>query len=151
MVPRGTTNSPDIPYTFNPLFGVGDRIADSQTYKALEGLAKAANTWNQLKCNVLPQQGRELLRELASRNSDLANSLKSGLTKGTLRFYDHRTHRNPICGILRGWMSRHLRSRKDSQKHLQQARSERRFRDGLPLVQRHNGTRPQRCVRSVNL
>ena len=36
-----------------------------------------------------PQQGRELLRELAARNSYLATSLKSGITKGTLRFYDH--------------------------------------------------------------
>ena len=37
---------------------------------------------------MCPQQGQELLRELAARNSDLANSLKSGITKGTLRFYD---------------------------------------------------------------
>ena len=36
-----------------------------------------------------PQQGQELLREMAARNSDLANSLKSGITKGTLRFYDN--------------------------------------------------------------
>ena len=88
-MPRGTTNSPVIPYSFNPLFCVGDRVADNQPYKALEGLAKAAHTWSQLKRNVQPRQGRELLLELASRNSDLANSLKSGLTKSTLRFYDH--------------------------------------------------------------
>ena len=57
---------------------MGERIADSQTYKALENLAKAANTWKQWKRNMPPQQGRELLRELAARNSDLANSPKSG-------------------------------------------------------------------------
>ena len=68
---------------------MGNRVADSQPYKALENFAKAANTWNQLKWNVQPQQGRELLRELTARNSDLATSLKSGITKGTLRFYDH--------------------------------------------------------------
>ena len=36
-----------------------------------------------------PQQGQELLRELAAQNNDLANSLKWGITKGTLRFYDN--------------------------------------------------------------
>ena len=76
-MPRGASHSPDIPFKFRPLFGVGSRLADSQTYKALENLAKVANTWSQLKRNVQPQQGRELLRELAARNSDLATSLKS--------------------------------------------------------------------------
>ena len=64
-------------------------MAESQPYKALENLAKAANVWKQWKRNVPPQQGHELLRELAARSSDLANSLKSGITKGTLRFYDN--------------------------------------------------------------
>ena len=68
---------------------MGERIADSQPYNALENLAKAANTWKQWNRNVPPQQGQELLRELAARISDLANSLKSGITKGTLRFYDN--------------------------------------------------------------
>ena len=68
---------------------MGECIADSQPYKALENLAKAANTWKQWKRNVPPQQGQDLLRELAAWNSDLANSLKSGITKGTLRFYDN--------------------------------------------------------------
>ena len=89
VVPRGASHSPEIPYKFKPLFGVGERIADSQPYKALENLAKAANTWKQWKRNMPPQQGQDLLRELAARNSDLANSLKSGITKGTLRFYDN--------------------------------------------------------------
>ena len=75
VVPRGVTNSPDNPYKLNSLFGVGARIAEGQPYKDLEVLAKAANTWNQIKRNVQPQQERELLRELASRNSELANSL----------------------------------------------------------------------------
>ena len=89
VVPRGSSHSPEIPLKFKPLFGVGERIADSQPYKALENLAKAANTWKQWKRNVPPQQGQNLLRELAARNSDLANSLKTGITKGTLRFYDN--------------------------------------------------------------
>ena len=88
-MPRGTSRSPDIPCKFKTLFGVGNRVADSQPYKALENLAKAANTWNQLKRNVQPQQGRELFRELTARNNDLVTSLKSVITKGTLRFYDH--------------------------------------------------------------
>ena len=89
VVPREPSHSPEIPFKFKPLFGVGERIADSQPYKALENLAKAANTWKQWKRNVPPQQGQDLLRELAARNSDLANSLKTGITKGTLRFYDN--------------------------------------------------------------
>ena len=88
-MPRGTSRSPNIPCKFKPLFGVGNRVADSQPYKALENLAKAANACNQLKRNVQPQQGRELLRELTERISDLVTSLKSGNTKGTLSFYDH--------------------------------------------------------------
>ena len=89
VVPRGASHSPDIPFKFKPLFGKGSQIADSQTCKALENLAKAANTWSQLKRNVQPQQGCQLLRELAAQNSDLATSLESGITKGTLHFYDH--------------------------------------------------------------
>ena len=89
VVPRGASHSLKIPCKFKPLFGVGERIVDSQPYKALENLAKAANTWKQWKRNVRPQQGQELLRELAARNRDLANSLKSGITEGTLRFYDN--------------------------------------------------------------
>ena len=89
VLPRGASHSPEIPYKFKPLFGVGERIANSQPFKALENLAKAANTWKQWKGYVPPQQGQDLLRELAARNSDLANSLKSGITKGTIRFYDN--------------------------------------------------------------
>ena len=89
VVPRGGSHSPEIPCKFKRLFGVGERIADSQPYKALEILAKAAYTWKQWKRIVPAQQGQELLRELAARYSDLANSLKSGITKGTLRFYDN--------------------------------------------------------------
>ena len=92
MVPRGVSDSPGIPFKLKPLFGVGNRVADSQPYKALEALAKAANTWSQLKRNVQPQQGRELLRELAARNSEIASFheiARSGILKGTLRFYDH--------------------------------------------------------------
>ena len=89
VVTRGVSDCPDISFKFKLLFGVGNRVADSQPYKALEDLAKKANTWSQLKRNVQPLQGLELLRELAARNSDLANSLKSIITKGSLRFYNH--------------------------------------------------------------
>ena len=68
---------------------MGDVIADSQPDHALEGPAKAANKWSQLNRNVQTQQGKKILRELATRNSNLENSLKSGITKRTLRFYDH--------------------------------------------------------------
>ena len=89
FVPRGASHSPDIPCRCKPLFGVGNRVADRQPYKALENLAKSANVWKQWKRNVPPKKGQEILRELAARNSDLVNSLKSGITKGTLRFYDN--------------------------------------------------------------
>ena len=89
VVPRGASHRPDIPFKFKPIFGVGNRVADSQPFKSLENLAKEANTWSQWKRNVPPQQGCELLRELIARNSDLATSLKSGMTKGTLSFYDN--------------------------------------------------------------
>ena len=46
-VPRGASHSPEIVCKFKPLFGVGECISDSQPYKALENLAKAANTWKQ--------------------------------------------------------------------------------------------------------
>ena len=94
---------------------MGERIADSQPYKALENLAKAANTWKQWKRNKPPQQGQELLRELAARNSDLANSLKSGITKGTLRFYDNA--RDTSAPALSP-SQRMNESPKDSQKHV---------------------------------
>ena len=56
VVPSGASYSPDVPYIFKPLFGVDNREGDSQPYKALENLAKAANIWKQWKRNVLPQQ-----------------------------------------------------------------------------------------------
>ena len=56
VVPRGASHSPDIHFKLKPLFRVGSRIADSQTYKALKNLAKAANTWSQLKRNLQPKQ-----------------------------------------------------------------------------------------------
>ena len=59
VVPRGASHTPEIPCKFKPLFGVGEHIADSQPYKALENLAKAANTWKQWKRNVPPQQGQD--------------------------------------------------------------------------------------------
>ena len=119
VVPGGASHSPDISCRFKPLFGVGERIADSQPYKALENLAKAANTWKQWKRNVPSQQGQELLRELAARNSDLANSLKSEITKGTLRFYDNaRDTSAPALSHSQRMNVSSSSSTQDSQKHV---------------------------------
>ena len=40
VVRRGATNSLDIPYRFNPLFGAGDEIADSQATRPLNDYLK---------------------------------------------------------------------------------------------------------------
>ena len=51
----------------------GQKIADTQQNKALKDLALAANRRSQLKRNI---------------NLEIANALKTGLSKSTLRFYD---------------------------------------------------------------
>ena len=70
-------------------FWSGQSSSRQSAVQSSGDLAKAANTWNQLKRNVQPQQGCELLRELTAQNSDLATSLKNRITKGMLRVYDH--------------------------------------------------------------
>ena len=49
-------------------------------------LARAANSWSQYRRNLPPDGGKLILKEHATRHSDLADSLKSGLNSNTLRF-----------------------------------------------------------------
>ena len=82
VVPRGST-SPTVPPGFKPLFSLDGNVADSEPYKALAELARAANKWSQFK---FTGWGKKVLKELATRHSDLAHSLKSDLNYNTLRF-----------------------------------------------------------------
>ena len=66
----------------------GQKIADTRQYKALEDLALAAYCSSQLKRKIRVEIGRKLMRELGSRNNEIANALKTSLRKSTLRFYD---------------------------------------------------------------
>ena len=85
VVPRGTSN-PTIPTRFKPLFSLDGNVADSEPYKALADLARAANKWSQFRRNLPPDAGKMVPKELTTRHSNLAHSLKSGLNSNTLRF-----------------------------------------------------------------
>ena len=85
VVPRGSS-SPTLPTRFKPLFSLDRNVADSEPYKALADLARAANRWSQFRRNLPPDGGKLVFKELATRHSDLAHSLKSGLNSKTLRF-----------------------------------------------------------------
>ena len=85
VVPRGSS-SPTLPTRFKPLFSLDGNVADSEPYKALADLARAANKWSQFRRNLPPDAGKLVLKELATRHSDLAHSLKFGLNSNTLRF-----------------------------------------------------------------
>ena len=79
VVKRGS-HSPDVPLRFKKIVP-GQKIADTKQYKALEVLARAANRWSQLKRNFNTKTGRSLMRELGSRNTEIDNALKTGLSK----------------------------------------------------------------------
>ena len=85
VVPRGSS-SPTIPTRFKPLFSLDGNVADSEPYKALANLARAANRWSQFRRNLPSDAGKLVLKEPTTRHSDLAHSLKSGLNSNTLRF-----------------------------------------------------------------
>ena len=85
VVPRGSSSS-TLPTRFKPLFSLDGNVADSEPYKALADLARAANRWSQFRRNLPPDGGKLVFKELATRHSDLAHSLKSGLNSNTLRF-----------------------------------------------------------------
>ena len=57
IVPRGST-SPTDPPRYKPLFSLDGNVADSDPYKVLADLARAANTWSQFKRN-LPPDGKK--------------------------------------------------------------------------------------------
>ena len=63
-------------------------MAESEPYKALADLARAANKWTLYKRNLPPDGGKRVLKELSSRHSDLAHSLKTGLTRNKLHFLE---------------------------------------------------------------
>ena len=86
VVPRGSSSPHESP-TFDPMFSVGSKVSESELYRALEDLAKAANAWAQQKRNLPLEKGRLIMRELVTRHSGLANSHKAGLTRNTFRFY----------------------------------------------------------------
>ena len=71
------------------------KVADSEPYKACADLASAANVWNQNKRNLPVESGRLVLKKFASSQSDFANTLKCGLTRIIIRFYDHVTEPVP--------------------------------------------------------
>ena len=84
MVRRGSLN-PDAALHFKKSFP-GQKIAETQQYKLLEDLARAANRWSQLKRNTNIETGLKLMRELGSCNNEIANALKTGLSRSTPRF-----------------------------------------------------------------
>ena len=94
VVPRGSL-SPQITPRFNPMFSLEGNIAESEPYKALADLARAANNWTQQKRNLPPDGGKRVLQELSSRHSDLAQSLKTGLSRKTLCFAEDRSATTP--------------------------------------------------------
>ena len=61
VVPRGST-SPTVPPGFKPLFSLDGNVADSEPYKALAELARAANKWSQFKRNLPPDGGKRSSR-----------------------------------------------------------------------------------------
>ena len=85
IVPRGST-SPTVPPRFEPPFSLDGNVAVSEPYKALAELTRAVKKWSHFKRNLPPDGGKKVLKELATRHSELAHSLKSGLNHNTLRF-----------------------------------------------------------------
>ena len=75
VVPRGV-ESPTLDRRFKPLFTLDRNVADCEPYKALADLARAANVWTQYKRNLPADSGKLVFKELASRHSDIANTLK---------------------------------------------------------------------------
>ena len=61
VVPRGST-SPTVGPRFKPLFSLDGNVADSETYKALAKLERAANKCLQFKRNLPPDGGKRSSR-----------------------------------------------------------------------------------------
>ena len=88
--------SPNFAPRFRLLFDVAKKMADSEPYKALSDIARADTVWTQYYVNLLVECG-SVLRELASRHSDPANTLTNGLSKNSLRSYDHVNDPNALA------------------------------------------------------
>ena len=61
VVPRGSA-SPQIAPRFNPMFSLEGNVAESEPYKALADLARAANKWTQYKRNLPPDGANECFK-----------------------------------------------------------------------------------------
>ena len=94
VVPRGSA-SPTITPRFQPMFSLDGNVADNEPYKALAELAPAANKWSQCKRNLPADSSKRVLKELSSRHSDLAHSLKTDITRNFLRFSVHGPSSTP--------------------------------------------------------
>ena len=94
FVPRASSSPPITP-RFKPMFSLEGSVAESEPYKALAELARAANKWTQYRRNLPPDGGKRVLKELTSRHSDLARSLKAGLTCNTFRFSECKSGSTP--------------------------------------------------------
>ena len=77
------------------MFCLDGNVAESEPYKALAELARAANKLTQFKRKLPPDKGKRVLKELSSRHSDLAHSLKTGLSCKTLCFSENRSDPTP--------------------------------------------------------
>ena len=95
VVPRGSTSPTVALHRFKPLFSLDRNVTDSEPYKALAKLARAAYKWSQFKRNLPTDGGKNVLKELATRHSDLAHSLKSGLNHYPLCFPKVGTNATP--------------------------------------------------------
>ena len=93
-MPRGSASPPFAP-RFKPTFSLEGNVNESEPYKALIDLARAANKWTQYKRNLPPDGGKRVLQELSSRHSDLAHSLKTVLSRNTLCFSEGRSGTTP--------------------------------------------------------
>ena len=88
VVPRGSSSSHVSP-RFDLMFSVGSKVSESEPYKILDDLAKGANAWALQKRNLPLEKECLIMRQFATRHSNLANSLQTGLIRKTLRFYSH--------------------------------------------------------------
>ena len=61
VVPRGSI-SPTVPPRFKPLFSLDENVVDSEPYKAVAELTRAANGWSQFKRNLPPDGGKRSSR-----------------------------------------------------------------------------------------
>ena len=78
------------------MFSLEGNVAESEPYKTLADLARAANKGIQYKRNLPPDGGKRVFRELSSRHSDLAHSFKTGLSRKTLCFAEDRSGTTPL-------------------------------------------------------